>query len=162
MSDPALAFISSTIFLVRLIVVAASIGFAGSAQAADRWPPNVCSEIAAKEHAAQDLGEAAHTAIARMMLLPMLRDHCGLDIRARVKADTAALDAWVETAQRRARLPAPAPRPQKVEEEPRGPCIIRNLGGDGQLSTMSCPSGPTNCIIRNLGGDGQLSTMTCP
>jgi len=164
MSDPALAFISSTICLVRLIIVTTCIsGFAVvSAQAGERWPQNVCNEIASYERDTEEMKVQPYTrAFMRLNVMNLLKFHCGVDTRAWERIDQAAIDAWVQeertsNARRRA-VPVEA-------DKPHGPmnCTIRNLGGDGQLSTMSCQSGPTNCIIRNLGGDGSLSTVSCP
>jgi hypothetical protein len=130
MSDPALVFISSTIYLVRVIALAACIsGFAVvSAQAGDRWPQNVCNELASEEEAHDmffsDRPEVR--ALARVSLLRLLQDHCGVDTRAKMKADDAALGE--------------ADRAEARRSRPHGPlnCTIRSLG-DGHLSTMTCP-----------------------
>jgi hypothetical protein len=146
-----------------------------------RWPRSVCNEISFMESETEEFVQfdPAYRALMRAKLIPLLKYHCGVDTRAKERIDDAAIDAWVKkddsNARRRAAVPrppswdetTPAPRkaaPVEKAEPTHGPmnCTIRNLGGDGQLSTMSCSSGPTNCIIRNLGGDGQISTMSCP
>jgi hypothetical protein len=140
MSDPALAFISSTIFLVRLIIVTTCIsGFAViSAQAGERWPQNVCNEISSMERETEEIKlRPEHRAFMRANVILLLKFHCGVDTRAKERIDQAAIDAWVKKDDR----PAPRRTVPVEADKPHGPmnCTIRNLGGDGQLSTMSCP-----------------------
>jgi hypothetical protein len=137
-SDPALVFISSTICLVRLITVTTCIsGFAlVSAQAGERWPQNVCNEISSMESDTKAFWpDPGHRALVRSNLLVLLKYHCGVDTRAKEQFDDAALAAWDKRNDSNARAAVPPP--------------------------PSWSQGPTNCIIRNLGGDGQRSTMSC-
>jgi len=64
-----------------------------SARAADRWPPNVCKELAIEE-VLQDTtfsDKPESRALARLSLLHLLQDHCGVDTRAKMKADEIAV-----------------------------------------------------------------------
>jgi hypothetical protein len=158
MSHPALAFVSP-IRLVRLIVITACItgSAAVSAQAGDRWPQNVCSDIAEELHFQEENWSDARPellAISRSALLSLLQFHCGVDTRAKNKADhDAALAAdRAQAASRRAAVPRPpswnetepmpAPRRTVPAQKPREPenCIgraPRPVGGGG-IWEMEC------------------------
>jgi hypothetical protein len=137
MSDPALAFISSC--LVRLVIVTTCItGFAvASAQAGERWPQNVCNEIASYERDVEEMDVQPHTrAFTRLNVMQLLKSHCGVDTRAWERIDRAAINAWAKKDD----CPAPRRTVPIETDKPHGPtnCTIRNLGGDGSISTMSC------------------------
>jgi hypothetical protein len=90
-----------------------------SSQAADSWPLNVCKELASEEWL-QDTSfsdQPESRALARVSLLRLMHDHCGVDTRAKMKADEAAFS----DADKRQR---------------RKTCTTMQLGGG--LSTTTC------------------------
>jgi uncharacterized membrane protein YgcG len=68
---------------------------ATTAHAGEPWPANVCETLAKYEQ--KDIGYAqgdpVKLAFGRSNVLRMLRNHCGIDIRAKEAADLAAVRA---------------------------------------------------------------------
>jgi hypothetical protein len=78
----------------KLVVV---LGFVGlmvrAAQAGDRWPAAVCSEIARVRTVIEvDITSPARRAQGRLALLILQEMHCGIDTRPLQAADIALLD----------------------------------------------------------------------
>jgi len=76
------------------------LGFCGvmavsAAQAAQRWPANVCRELAALERvdAKTYAGRPATLATARLNVLMLLQERCGVDVKAKLAADSATTRA---------------------------------------------------------------------
>jgi hypothetical protein len=57
-----------------------------------RWPANVCAELVAEEALVADAwrDHSRERAVGRQRILVMLRDGCGVDVRAKWAADSAA------------------------------------------------------------------------
>ena len=154
MIDRARLFVSA-IRLVRLIVITACItgSAAVSAQAEDRWPPNVCSDISDQLVIDEQVWSDARPellAVARADLLDILAQHCGVDTRAKKRADRAAALAAdrAQAAARRAAVPIPRP-PSWTETEP----MPRRKEADK-------PREPENCIVRAEGAGG-VASLDC-
>jgi hypothetical protein len=155
MIDRARLFVSA-IRLVHLIGVAACISgsAAVSAQAGDRWPPEICSDLSEMLAFDEQIWSDARPellGIARADLLFILAHHCGVDTRAKKQADLAAAKAAdrAQAADRRAAVPpppswnetAPMPAPRRTvpAHKPREPenCIVRDVGAGG-VATLDC------------------------
>ena len=83
-------------FLLRFFL-AVFLGCCGAmamsaAQAAQRWPANVCRELAALERmdARAYAGRPAQLATARLNVLMLLQERCAVDVKAKLAADSAA------------------------------------------------------------------------
>jgi hypothetical protein len=125
---------------VRLIVITACItgSAAVSAQGADRWPLNVCREIAFEEWL-QDIPEKPeYRAIARALLLRLLQEHCGFDTRAKMKADENFVRNALRDGDKRRRRVDGLPAWDETEPMPdrRHRTCTRDLGGG--LATTNC------------------------
>jgi hypothetical protein len=95
-----------------------------SAQAAEPWPANVCKELAVEQLENTMWGAVPWLrGVARDALLSMQHAHCGIDIRVKYTADSAAIAAEAEN-----------PRPQGPRPKN---CVIIKL--EGGLSTVNCP-----------------------
>jgi hypothetical protein len=66
-----------------------------AAQAAQRWPRNVCRELAGLERidVKHYASRPASLATARLDVLMLLEERCGADVKARLAADDAAVHA---------------------------------------------------------------------
>jgi len=99
-----------------------------SAQAAERWPDNVCREVATIEKLDSKVyaGRPAALALARNDVLLMLQERCGVDVKAKMAADDAAS---------RTADAAPAAVPPAVVKQHMN-CVTLKL--DRDLATTNC------------------------
>jgi hypothetical protein len=91
-----------------------------SAEAADRWPPNVCNVLANMETMESEtyVNFPRERAIARSSLLILQSSFCGVDVTEKANADDAA-------------IPAEARKSRRLKS-----CTTIDLGGG--LSTTNC------------------------
>jgi hypothetical protein len=108
----------------------------GAAQAAERWPANVCAEIAQGEKLAREnLGKyPRELAFARQSELVLLQKHCGVDVTAKFAEDDKAIAAAA------AAMPSSGPLPEtrRHKSPSRDPMFCNTVKIDGDLSSTVC------------------------
>ena len=118
------------------------------------WPPAVCAEIQRMEKMLTEDARPTDRPLLRIGLLFMQREHCGVDISAKLAADQKVLDdakgradrdyeQSMEAAARAAATPPPSPT-----------IVIQSAPAP---SSLPDPSPPINCTTTRLGG-GILAT----
>lgn len=100
----------------KILMVLGCYGFVvSSAEAGDRWPPGPCADLAQRRALIEKAGLlGTDKPMARVGLLLLQRDHCGVSVKAELAADRAQLQAEVTNAEnalkRQPARPAPEPR----------------------------------------------------
>ncbi len=143
------------------VVILGCLGFAGATQAAERWPEGPCRNVQqqesylVKEHAkyfatAEKTAAAADLATRRLYLLVLLGTYCGVDVRAKIARDRAAMDVHLaqlkSEANAKPRYLPPLPLPPDI------PDITVDL-------TIDQPPRTLNCTTLKL--DRDLATTNC-
>lgn len=123
------------------------LGFCGvmvsSAVAGERWPDGPCADVAQlRADFEKNFRNAVTKANARLGLLLLQRNNCGVDITSEVAADKAArqreIDATVASGARlREQRPRPMPEPEtRPAARPSMNCTTIKL--DDDMSTTNC------------------------
>jgi hypothetical protein len=96
----------------KILIVLGCYGFmVGSAQAGERWPPGPCADVARVRVVLEKDRPPPEKAMVRLGVLLIQREHCGIDVKADMDADFAALQHEIDDAERRGRRAAsPTPR----------------------------------------------------
>jgi hypothetical protein len=101
-----------------------------AAQAAQRWPQSVCRELAGLEQidVKNYAGRPATLATARLDVLMLLQERCGVDVKAKLAADGATVHA----------ADAAATRPAAYRRRSKDPLTCTTFKIDDDMSHTLC------------------------